>query len=697
MKSNITFLLLLLPVFVISQTRLLTIDEATNMNPKLNPANLSQLQWMGRSSGFVYVANNGLIKESAGSSAPDTILRLNDINNGLRSLAREPLKKFPAITFKTESQFYFNSGNDYFGYDLNKRSVRLLNRFAKGGKSNDLDTATFKVAYTIGNNLFIAYRDREIAVSNETNPDISFGSDRVHRSEFGIGKGTFWSPQGNYLAFYRMDESKVTEYPLIDVTQRIAALTPVKYPMAGMTSHEVSVGVYDIAHGTTIFLGTGGTPDQYLTNISWSPDEKFIYVAVLNRDQNHMWLNKYDAQTGNLVRTLFEEKSESYVEPLHPLSFLNNDPERFIWQSRRDGYNHLYLYHTDGRLIRQLTMGPWEVNDFLGTDILNSTAYFMGNKDNPLTKMLYCVELKKGEVKTLSRAAGTHKIQMKADGRYFLDAYNSFSIANQIELLDDKGACIRVLLANKNPLKEIALGTTSVFTLKGDSGTDLYARMIKPVNFDSSKRYPVIIYVYGGPHSQLITNSWLAGAGLFLNYLADQGYVVFTLDNRGTSNRGAAFEQVIFRNLGVAEVADQMTGVRYLKTLPFVDSTRIGLNGWSYGGFLTISMMLKNPGVFKVVSCGGPVIDWKYYEIMYGERYMDTPESNPWGYENACLLNYVKNLTGKLLIIHDGQDETVVPQNSLVFLKKCVDEGNQVDYSPIPGMSTMFAGRTGFT
>jgi len=685
MKSFFSFILLLLPVYLFSQARTLTIDEATNMNPRLNPAELSQLQWMGKSSGFTYTARKCLIKGSVESAIPDTLLTLNDLNIALQDFIHEPLKKFPTVTFITESQFFFNSGNVYFNFDLVTRSARLLNRFDNDGKNNDMDTATYKIAYTKANNLFIAYRDREIAVTNEDDPDISYGSERVHRNEFGIGKGTFWSPKGNFLAFYRMDETKVSGYPLIDISQRIAVVTPAKYPMAGMTSHQVTVGVYDIAHGTTIYLGTGGASDQYLTNISWSPDEKFIYMAVLNRDQNHMWLNKYDVQTGNMVKTLFEEKSDCYVEPQNPLRFLHNDPDRFIWQSQRDGYNHLYLYSSDGKLIRQLTQGSWVVTEFLRTDDMNTFAYFMGNKDNPLNQMLYGVNLKNGEIQSLTRVPGTHTVAVKADGKFFLDKYSSVTVANQVELLGEKGQTLKVLLANENPLKEIALGSTSIFTLKGESGTDLYARLIKPVNFDSTKKYPVIIYVYGGPHSQLITNSWLGGAGLFLNYLADQGYVVFTLDNRGTANRGAAFEQAIFRNLGVAEMADQMTGVNYLKSLPFVDSTRIGINGWSYGGFMAISLMLKNPGVFKVVVCGGPVIDWKYYEVMYGERYMDTPEENPQGYSNACLLNHVKNLTGKLLIIHDYQDETVVPQNSLVFLKKCVEEGKQVDYFIYPG------------
>lgn len=364
---------------------------------------------------------------------------------------------------------------------------------------------------------------------------------------------------------------------------------------------------------------------------------------------------------------------------------MSKSGDKFIWESRRDGFNHLYLYNTQGTLIKQLTSGPWEVTEFLKTDPSGSMAWFICNKDHPLDRQLYAADLKNGDLSRITTIPGTHSVKISDDSRFIIDIYSNMAIARQIDLLNGKGKTMQTLLANENPLKDIQLGEMSIFSIKNKDNTDLFCRLIKPAGFDPARKYPVIIYVYGGPHSQMITNSWLGGAGLFLNYLADLGFVVFTLDNRGTSWRGRDFEQSIFRNLGVNEVIDQMAGVKYLKSLAFVDSTRIGINGWSYGGFLTISMMLKNPGTFKVGVCGGPVIDWKYYEVMYGERYMDTPASNPEGYQNACLTSYVKDLKGKLLIIHDDQDGTVVPQNSIVFLKRCVDEGKQLDFFLYPG------------
>jgi dipeptidyl-peptidase-4 len=688
--------LLIISVFLTqlssAQPRLLTIEEASYMNPKLNAASLSQLQFRPGTSQYVYVAKNSIVQGTISNTGRDTLVRLTDLNTVLKFDRQDTLKRFPAITFLSADEFYYSNANKLFICDIMKNTVTAENSWRAEAENLDIDKTGQRVAFTIKNNLFIAAGGKETAVTDEKNEGIVYGSGRVHRNEFGIDKGTFWSPDGQNLAFYRMDETMVADYPLVDINPRIATVNPTKYPMAGMTSHKVSVGVYSLKSGKTIYLQTDSSlvPNaqsriEYLTNITWSPDGKFIYIACLNRDQNFMQLNKFQASNGNFVRTLFEEKNETYVEPQQGPRFLTGDDGKFIWESRRDGYNHLYLYDTEGTLIKQLTAGQWEVSELIKSDGSASKAWFLCNKDNPLDRQLYLVDLKKGNITQLTTIAGTHSAKISEDGQFILDTYTSTTVARQIEVKDTRETSTQLLLANENPLKDIQLGETSIFSLKNEENTDLYCRLIKPADFDPQKKYPAIIYVYGGPHSQLITNSWLGGAGLFLNYLADLGYVVFTLDNRGTSGRGREFEQAIFRNLGEKEVTDQMIGVKYLKSLTYVDSARIGINGWSYGGFMTISMFLKYPGTFKTAVCGGPVTDWKYYEVMYGERYMDTPESNPDGYKNACLLNRVKDLKGKLLIIHDDQDGTVVPQNSLTFLKKCVDEGKQVDFFMYPG------------
>lgn len=679
--SFLTFLLLIVISFNGYSQKQLTLEDAVYMNPEIFPERLSQLQWMGERYGFE--KDNQWIARYPVSRAKDLIVKLEDINEALPKDV-EALKRFPRLSFESDNDFTFHHQNTLYRYSISEQKIEALLSYANGIDNMDYHKKSNKLAYTIDNNLFINTGRIEVKVTDDTDPGIVNGQ-TVHRVEFGINTGTFWSPNGKYLAFYRKDESMVKEYPLVDIAADFAEVDGTRYPMAGRASHHVSVGVYNLDQHKTIFLETGEPKDQYLTCVTWGPEEKYIYVALFNRDQNHMRLNKYEAATGKFVQTLFEEQDKEYVEPEHALYFLKNNPDQFIWFSERDGFQHLYLYKEDGTLIRQLTKGDWVVTDLYGLNENEEIVFFGGTKDSPIEQNIYSVHIFTGEVKRLSPDHGTHNALINKRGDYIIDVFSSTDQSRAYKILSKDGEILQPLLISKDPLEEYKLGEMEIFTLKADDGSDLYARLIKPANFDPSKKYPVFFYVYGGPHSQLVNDSWLGGAGIFLNYMAQQGYVVFTLDNHGTANRGIDFEQAIFRNLGNLEVADQMKGVEYLKSLDYVDPDRMGVDGWSYGGFMTISMMLKNPGVFKVACAGGPVIDWKYYEVMYGERYMDTPESNPEGYKNAALTNYVDQLEGKLMIIHGTMDPTVVWQNSLDFVKECVDAGKQLDYFVYPG------------
>jgi dipeptidyl-peptidase-4 len=677
---------LLLSVNAFSQSKVLTLEDIYTKRLLLNPKTMKQLSWVAKTNLYSYVDMKMLIRGNVENDKRDTLLRLDSLSESVKKLGDNDLTAFPAITWLDLNSFYFNVNNKIYSYDINKKSVSVLSTLNEKAENTDVAEKTLNVAYTVKNNLYVVVNGKETAVTSDTNKNIVNGKS-VHRDEFGITKGTFWSPTGNLLAFCRMDQTMVTDYPIVHIdnlSDRIAEEEDMKYPMAGMASHHVTVGVYNPVTQKKIFLKTGEPAEQYLTNITWSPDEKYIFIQVLNRAQNHMWLNKYDATTGDFVKTLFEETNDKYVEPQHPLYFLPTKPDRFIYQSQCDGYNHLYLYDTDGKLIRQLTKGNWMVTDFIGTDATDSKVFYMSTAVSPLERHLYSVELKSGKTIKISSVSGMHTALVSSDGKFVIDNYTSTNIASEYVLETSAGKVLQTIQKNGNPLKDYVMPEMSIFTIKAKDSTDLYCRLIKPTDFDSTKKYPVIVYVYGGPHTQLITNSWLGGTGLFLHYMATKGYLVFTLDNHGSSNRGLAFEQAIYRNLGSIEVEDQMLGVDYLKKLSYVDTARIGVHGWSYGGFMTISLLLKHPDVFKVAVAGGPVIDWKFYEVMYGERYMDTPDENPLGYDNANLLNYVDNLKGKLLIIHGTIDPTVVWQNSLTFVKKCVDEGKQLDYFVYP-------------
>ncbi|MEZ4827002.1 MAG: DPP IV N-terminal domain-containing protein [Bacteroidia bacterium] len=487
------------------------------------------------------------------------------------------------------------------------------------------------------------------------------------------------------MAFYRIDQSMVTDYPLVDYSTVPATPTPEKYPMAGGKSHEALVGIYDLSTRKTIYLQTGEPAEQYLTNISWSPDEKSVYIAIVNRDQNHMWLNRYAASTGEKEATLFEETSEKYIEPEEGPIFIPGKNEEFLWYSKRDGFKHLYLYQTNGNLIRQITKGKWEVTGLLGFADNGSTLVYQSTEISPLEKHIFTLDLTKGKKNQLTKEKGVHNASLNGSGEYILDLWSNLQTPSQSEILDLKGKQQKKIYTASNPQSNYKPTEIEVFSLKAGDGTDLFCRLIKPADFDPSKKYPVMVYVYGGPHVQLVDYSWQGKADLFMLYMAQQGFVVFTLDNRGTPYRGLEFEQATYRRLGTVEMEDQLEGVSYLRRQTFVDTERIGVFGWSFGGFMTTSLMLRKPGVFKVGVAGGPVVDWKMYEVMYTERYMDTPEQNPEGYEAASLLNYTDRLQGRLLILHGLQDPTVVPQHSMMLLKKFVDNGKDIDFFLYPG------------
>ena len=675
-----------------AQQKTMTAADASYLNPALFPKRVNQLQWLGKTDHYVFSKNDSLFKADALHGKTTLLFDLHTLNLDLKKAEQDTVQRFPRFQFPATGKADFGVKGRFYLYDYTQHQIKKLNQIPDTAENVSFNPKTGKVAFTIKNNLYFAEDGKVTQITHDKNPDDVNGQ-IVSRNEFGITKGIFWSPNGQKLAFYRKDQSRVFNYPLVDINHRIAKVKYIKYPMAGTPSEYVTLGVYDFKTGKTLFLKTDPKSEQYLTNITWGPAGKYIYIAVLNRDQNHMWLNKYDASTGKRVKTLFEETNPKYVEPLFPLYFNPFNPDEFIWNSRRDGWNHLYLYNTDGKLIKQLTKGKWEVTHVLGY-LRKHYVYFISTKESPLQQNIYSVDLRNGKVIRLSPDHGTHSAKVSKDGKYIIDIFSSTEVCRRYQILNDRGRIVRVIQNDKDPLADYKLGKMSIFTLKSTiDGAPLYCRMIKPVGFDSTKKYPVIVYVYGGPHAQLITDSWLGGTGFMLNYLAENGYLIFTLDNHGSENRGRDFEQVIFRHLGTNEIKDQLTGVKYLKSLPYVDTDRMGVDGWSFGGFMTTSLMVRTPGVFQVGVAGGPVIDWKYYEVMYGERYMDTPQQNPEGYKEASLLNYVDNLKGHLLLIHGTMDPVVVWQHSLLFVQKAIHDNKLMDYFVYPGHQHGVTGR----
>lgn len=669
-------------------------DAVLGMRTNLATENLSNLKFSGADNAVEYVIDNALVRTSLPSLKKDTVFNVSTLNTLIAGTgSTKSLKKIPNITWSKvkTTQFSqlgsFNIGQEYFTISLfnNLWKVDKIATIPNNAENTTLNAQMNQIAYTIDNNLHVIdiYKKDNI-VTNDQNVDIVNGVS-VHRNEFGINGGIFFSPKGNFLAYYKMDQSMVANYPIIDWAGVPAKNKDIKYPMAGQTSHQVSLWVYNPVTKTNVKLEVEGPKEQYLTCVTWSPDEKSIFIAVLNRGQNHMQLRQYDAQTGKFVKQLFEEKDSKYVEPQNELVFLPNSNTEFLWFSQRSGYMHLYRYNTSGKLLNQVTKGDWLVNDIVGFNAKDNKVIVTTTKDSPKERHHYAVNYINGSISKIDAAPGMHSAQSSADGSYIIDVYSNQTTPKNIDVIGVNKKWSKNLLTAKDPLSNYERAIVNNVNLKAADGTDLYGKMILPSNFDSTKKYPVIVYLYNGPHLQLITNSYPASGNLWYEVMAQKGFIVFTMDGRGSSNRGLAFEQAVFRTLGTVEMEDQLQGVDYLKSLPYVDARRLGVHGWSFGGFMTTSLMLRHPGVFKVGVAGGPVIDWSLYEAMYTERYMDTPAENPNGYEDNNLLTKVKNLDGKLLMIHGAQDDVVVWQHSMKFIKAAVDNEKQLDYFVYPG------------
>ncbi len=582
-----------------------------------------------------------------------------------------------------------------------KKKTMVWRQASKGQEFADWNNASKAVAYVSDHNLYVMDAEgKTTQLSTDGSREIVYGQ-AVHRNEFASMKGTFWSPDGTKLAFNRMDQSMVADYPQVNTFEREATYEPDKYPMCGMTSHKVTIGVYDMKTGKTVYLKAGDPTDRYFTNLAWAPDGKKVYMFELNRDQNDCRLTAYDAETGEKTGELYREVDEKYVEPLNPIVFLPWDKSQFIMQSRQDGYNHLYLCtlgmhgsrmasNTESLEVEQLTEGKWEVLSVLGFNTKTKSIIYKSNEASPIQQNVYSVSVaNKKRTRIDEGGKGWHEgSTISASGRYLLDNYQEPTVPRRIVAIDTQTGKSHCILNAKDPWKEKGYNIPeySCGKLKAADGTtDLYWRMVKPVDFDPNKKYPTVVYVYGGPHAHNVDARWHYCSRSWETYMAQKGYLLFILDNRGSEHRGKDFEQATFRQLGQEEMKDQMKGVEYLKSLPYVDQDRMGVHGWSFGGFMTISLMTNYPDVFKVGVAGGPVIDWKWYEVMYGERYMDTPESNPEGYAKTSLLNKAKDLKGKLQIITGMNDPTVVPQNCLMFLNACSEAGTQPDFFAYPG------------
>lgn len=684
MKKVFLYVFVFSCAIAFAQDRKISVREAVfgyfedPSNPKgyhlLYSETKDDLRWITNTQNYLYNTHSSFEVYSA-DNQPVMII------DGSKMASLYGIKRMPSIIYIDDKEMVFEFNNIFESYNYLDNSKLYSIKTPENAENKDYNSHQKKVAYTFGNNLFIASVDSEkIAVTSHSDASIIAGKS-IHRNEFGIKKGTFWSPKGNFLAFYQKNEKNVTDYPLVDITTTPATLKNIKYPMVGQKSEQASIGIFDAKTLKTIYLDIDTTDEHYLTNLSWSPDEKYVLVAEINRDQNHYWLNRYDVSTGKKVNTIFEEKNEKWVEPEHSAVFLPTKNDEFLWLSERSGFMNVYHYTTSGKLVRQLTDFKWVIDKIIGFDEKGKSVIISGTGADPRQKHIFKIEIANPKkISQLTKETGTHKVQLSSNGKFLLDEWNSISIPNKIDVITTESGSYKNIFTAENPFENIAIGTTELVELKADDGTTLYGKIHKPKNFNPTKKYPVLVYVYGGPHAQEVTNSWLAGSYIWMPVFAEnEQYIVFTIDNRGSANRGFAFESAIHRRLGEMEVSDQLKGVTYLKSMPYVDEKRLSVHGWSFGGFMASSLMLRHPNVFTTSVAGGAVTDWNFYEIMYGERYMDTPTQNPEGYANSRVGKYLGNLSGKLLFIHGSVDDVVVPQHVMSILRESVSKNKLVD------------------
>ena len=686
-KFLILLTLLTLPVMMSAQDKLFTLEDLNfggNNYRNMQPKNM-WLTWWGDQLIQTDVEECYTIDKKTGERK--VLFTLAQINQWIGSNDNRYVRHLMNATFPYPDQPIVSVGNRHAILLVNFKKHQIVWQDSISGQTAyDWNKVSRATAYVEDHQLYVADgQGQKHQITTDGSREIVYGQS-VHRNEFGINKGTFWSPDGQHLAFYRMDQSMVTDYPQVDIFHRSASYEPDKYPMAGEMSHKVTVGIYHLQTRKTVYLQAGDPTDRYFTNIAWSPDGKTIYMFELNRDQNDCRLVSYQAATGEKIAELYRETCDKYVEPLHPIQFLPWDSNLFLMQSQRDGYNHLYIYNKEGKMVKQLTSGAFVIQEVLGFNENLKSIVVTSNEAGTIQHNNYLVNVKTGKRTLLDNGRGSHHAVLSESGQWFYDKYTEPDVPRNIDMVSTKtGNSLRLLTAD-DPWQSYEQPIFECGTIKAaDEVTDLYYRMVKPHNFDPTKKYPTIIYVYGGPHAHNVEGSWHWQSRSWETYMAQKGYILFILDNRGSENRGRDFEQATFRQLGQIEMQDQMKGVDFLRTLPYVDMQRLGVHGWSFGGFMTITLMLNHPDVFKVGVAGGPVIDWKWYEVMYGERYMDTPQTNPDGYAKSSLLSKAKNLKGKLQIITGYNDNTVVPQHCLSFLDACIKAGTQPDFFAYPG------------
>lgn len=699
MKSAI--LLLALLVFapsVKAQASLKPITFDHVFDGTFNPSGVSAFNWMKDGRFYTALQRNTstgereLIKYGLLDGSAEVLLRESEL---VRTDNGEPVQ-MGSYSFSADEQKLLIMANrqsiwrrsylaDHYVFDLRARTLMPLSKVEGRQSVAELSPQGSRAAFTRGNNLY--WVDLETGVETAITTDgkwneiINGSSDWVYEEEFGFSKAWFWSPDGNRIAFYRFDETAVKEFSFQTWQTDYPGEVKYKYPKAGESNSVVTIGVYDIPTRKTTWMDVGTEKDQYIVRLNWTQSSDALAMRRMNRLQNRQDLMIANVATG-ASKVIKTETNDAWIAANDDLTFLSNGRE-FIYVSEEDGWNHIYLYNLDGTLVRQITRGDWEVTRFLGFDEASGYLYYISTEGSSMERHVYRIRLDGSGKTRLSKHAGMNSVNMTRDFAYYVNTVSNNEMPTRVSLHNADGSEIKALEENADlveSMKQYAVPVREFIEIPAADGTPLNAYIIKPVDFDPNKRYPVLMYVYGGPGSQNVNNSFGSGSRTtWHNLLVQDGYLVVCVDNRGTGGRGAAFKKQVYLNLGKYETEDQIAAAKWLGAQSYVDPSRIGIWGWSYGGYMSSMALALGNDVFKMAIAVAPVTHWKFYDTIYTERYMSTPQLNPEGYAYGAPTTHASKITGKYLLIHGTADDNVHFQNAVVMADELIKAGVQFD------------------
>ena len=683
----------------------LTVERLYNQ-PSLSGKYLRGVVWFPDGSGFTYLRRNpetkivDLWKYSIASQKRSCFVNGSWFREKIKALLGDSTKSAPALSLSRyqwmpdKKHLLFIERSFFVLFNSQHKSIRII-PFKRPASNFRVSPDGSKIAFVRNYDLFVLDLSdgKETRLTFNGSEEVRNATlDWVYPEELDIYHGFWWAPDSRHIAYLQMDERPVKKFPIIDFIPLYEKITYERYPKAGEANPIVRVGVVTVKKPRTRWMNVGENTDVYIPRVKWLPDAKTLAIQRMSRSQKKLDVLFTSISTGQ-SHVILHEEDPYWINIKNDWYFLKRKSE-FIWGSERDGFRHLYLYNDSGRLIRQITKGEWEVESLVGVDEQHGKVFFMSTEKDVRERHFYSIKLNGRKMKRLTPFDGTHRVTVSPKFRYFLDTYSTSAFPAKTALFSTKGKILDWI--NKNNVPELAnyhLQPPKLVTIQADDGATLYGSLIRPPDFDPKQKYPVLIYVYGGPHAQVVRNAWGGTTYLWHQLMAQKGYLIFSLDNRGSWGRGHSWETAIYHHFGRKELADQLAGVAYLKSLPYVDSTRIGIWGWSYGGYMTLYSLLNAPKTFKAGFAVAPVTDWRFYDTIYTERYMGTPKENPDGYRESSPVNQAGNLESKLFIAHGTSDDNVHFQNTVHMIEKFIENNKQMNVFFYPRKTHGIGGR----